>query len=186
MRITPVTQRFSRQPLLEQEFTRNWLVKKSIKLTRYSLVAVLLLAVVYLIIEAIHTIDVKVTIIRAVLVGLGALFLVLLHNKLVMDRFQLVVCLVVFFGGLAKTVIIDQSGEFGQTFFQLGILLVLRIRFIYALGLSVLDLIIFITYTKIQHSSTSAGFFIYILFVLVFAASGCYALQVCAYQRTHS
>ena len=142
-----------------------------------------MLAVIYMTIEAVKTVELKITIIRGILVGLGAIFLGVLHRKVMGgDKFQTLVCLVVFLGGVAKTFIIDQSGEFGQTFFQLGILMVLRIKFSYALALSLLDFTIFCVYTKIQNSEVSQGFFIYILFVLGYAASACYSLQMAMRQ----
>lgn len=148
------------------------------QLTKYSLTIVLLLAVAYMTIEAVHSVKPTVMAIRGTLVGLGALFLGFLHKNTSNKWFQPTICLVVFMGGLAKTVLIDQSGEFGQTLFQLGILLALRIQFTHVLALSVIDLVIFILYTKIENNSVTSGFFIYIVFVLVFAATGCYALQV--------
>ena len=51
-------------------------------------------------------------------------------------------------GGVAKTVTIDQSGAFGQTLFQLGILLVLRIKFTNAILLSAIDLTVYCLYVR--------------------------------------
>jgi hypothetical protein len=83
-----------------------------------------------------------------------------------------------FVVGIAKTVMIDQGGQFGQTLFQLLILLLLRINFTWVLVLSLVDLAVYNIYASVETNVDLRSYLSILLFVLAFAYSGCYRMQV--------
>ena len=148
------------------------------------LAVVLLLAVIYMGIEAFAAVSPELTILRATLVSLGGVFLIMLQTAFVKRYFQLFVFFVFLIGGIAKTIMIDQSGEFGQTLFQLGVLLVLRVKFVHAVSLSVIDLTGYLIFSVVRKNNSVEEVFVYLLFLLGFGISGCYRLQ--ARGNTHT
>ncbi len=159
-----------------------------VQLTVLVVGVVIFLSITYMAIEAfIGSGSLRVMTIRAILVTMGGFFLVGMYTSVVRKHFQLAVFVLILVGGVAKTLLIERSGEFGQTLFQLAILLVLRVKFVSVIVLSIVDLTVFIIAAIVNdHYGSNLIFFLgYMLFVLGFASSGCYRLQVSRDRRTH-
>ncbi len=148
------------------------------QLTSFVLVVVIVMATVYMLIEALADTNMTLLVVRGALILLGVIVLLSLRGGFAQNHFQLFVFLTFLIGGVAKTVSIDQSGSFGQTLFQLGILLVLRINFVNAVVLSLADLTLYCIYAGLKTDADLATFLQTLVFLLGFAISGCYRLQV--------
>lgn len=88
--------------------------------------------------------------------------------------------------GVLKTIIIESSGRYGATLWQLSILSVLRLKFSYAIVLCLIDIVVYAIYAvsctacDVTSRDDLKPFLIYICFIFVYAAFGCVWLQVCA------
>ena len=121
---------------------------------------------------------IAITAVRGAFIVLGVGALLALKTAIVQRHFQVILYATLFVVGIAKTVMIDQGGQFGQTLFQLLILLLLRINFTWVLILSQVDLAVYNIYASFETNVNLRSYLSILLFVLAFAYSGCYRVQV--------
>jgi hypothetical protein len=154
------------------------------QLTAFVLAVVMCMTLVYMLTDQVlGDAELTRTATRAAFVALGLVVLAGLRTERVQEHFQLILHVTLFVVGIAKTVLIDEGGQFGQTLFQLLILLLLRVNFSNAVILSAVDLAAYCIYAAIK---TDVNLRIYLsihVFLLGFAISGCYRLQVRAQYK---
>lgn len=164
----------------EAIFFRYFFVKKSTRLTRIAICAVAFFAFVYLVIAFKDSTPIQLVVRSALVVG-AVVFAVLSFLQIFQRpnfySYSLLIALIL--GGAAKTVVIDADGMFGQALFQMGILLVLRLRFLHALTVCAVDLSVWVLWCALNPRGIPIPVFVlYMCFVSSFCGQSCYSLHV--------
>jgi len=163
-------------PIRERAFFRHFFVRKSTRLTRVSICMAIFFAAAYLFIDLSSSSFAQI-LVRSLILGGGIILLFLSCLDVFKEPgfYSGIMLSVVIVAGIAKTLIIDAEGLYGQTLFQMGIMLVLRLRFSHALAAGVIDLTIFIIFKSFTMPEDKAlallpSFFVYVVFCMVFVA----------------
>jgi magnesium-transporting ATPase (P-type)/class 3 adenylate cyclase len=189
------THRFDGDPGQEGHFMTHFFVKKSARLTRAGLGAALLLSIVYVGLEAMSSPSTATIAVRAAVIAAGALFLLWTCLPAFRRHYSISLCLALTAVGVTKTALIDAGGVYGQALFQLGVMLVLRLRFVHALAVCGVDLLVYVVYTAAAgqgggaqaHGAAAAALpqsLVYLAFVAGFSAYGSWALH-CAMREDY-
>lgn len=128
---------------------------------------------------------------QAYILGVRALILVLALGLLwftfrprFVSVFHRTMFVALVVAGVLKTIIIEDSGRYGATLWQLGILSVLRLKFSYVIVISLIDIVVYAVYAVVctacdVHSRNDVKpFLIYVVFIVGYCAFGCVWLQV--------
>jgi magnesium-transporting ATPase (P-type)/class 3 adenylate cyclase len=175
VRYNPCTQQFD-DPSAENRFM-NIFVRKATRGTRIALLLAWFFAIGYAA-ATYHDSSLVANGIRLALICVALMFILFTLTQSFRMYYSLSMCLALFLAGLAKTAAIDAGGEFGQTLFQLGVLLLVRLRPIHTLTICIIDLIIYIIFTVDRgHTDMLPQFLVYIAFVTSFAGAGAYFLH---------
>ena len=163
-------------PIRERAFFRQFFVRKSTRLTRFSICMAIIFAASYLFIDLSGSTFAQI-LVRSLILGGGILLLFLTCLDIFKEPgfYSGIMLSVIIVAGIAKTLIIDAEGLYGQTLYQMGIMLVLRLRFVHALTAGLIDLTIFIIFKSLTLSEEKAlsvlpSFFVYVVFCMVFVS----------------
>jgi len=163
-------------PIRERAFFRHFFVRKSTRLTRVSICMAIFFAAAYLFID-LNSSSFAQILVRSLILGGGVVLLFFSCLDVFKEPgfYSGIMLSVVIVAGIAKTLIIDADGFYGQTLYQMGIMLVLRLRFSHALTAGVIDLAIFIIFKAFSMPEDKAlaslpSFFVYVVFCMVFVA----------------
>ena len=172
-------------PAREKAFFREVFVPKSTWVTRLAISTAVIFGAAYLLL-ALQGSSPAQLVVRALLVGGGAGFLVLTYLRVFRQPtfYSGAMLAAIVLVGVAKTLIVDTEGFYGQTLFQMGILLVLRIRFTHAVAAALIDLTIFVIFTALTGADSNPAvvaalpsFVVFVLFCMTFGAMAAWKLH---------
>lgn len=169
---------------LEEVFRTEYWIPKAVVISRIALIAMCLLASMYIALELLGGTASRTSVtVRSALLLLGTL----LAAASFLPQFRLYYTAIVMLATIAGTVgtslVINDSGVFGQTLYQLGVFLVVRLPFVWQVVASAVGLIVWVISASNQTVSTAyvaeggttgAVFEIvlYLAFVIGFSALG--------------
>ena len=182
----PIFTRFTHRfldPARERVFFRTFFVRKSTRLTRIGVGVGVAFLALYLLLS-LSTATLPQLIVRSLLVGGGAAFLVVTCLDAFREPgfYSASMLVVVLAAGVAKTLVVDVDGRLGETLFQMAILLVLRLRFTHACAAALIDLSVYVVFTALTQppsrvAETLPSFVVFVLFCIAFGAIAAWKLQ---------
>jgi len=121
--------------------------------------------------------------VRLVLLALGIALAIMSFSSLFKSYYTPVVMIATLAGTIGTSLVISDTGVFGQTLFQLGVFLVIRLPFLSQLVCSVVGLAVWVAVASASGLATSSStanddaggifeFVVYLAFVVAFSALG--------------
>jgi magnesium-transporting ATPase (P-type)/class 3 adenylate cyclase len=194
-RITRLTRQFADNPELERAYHYRFFLGKSLPVTRYALLASILVGGGFVIVEYIATVfnwagwPVRTPeqallnfILRLCIVAGACLIVGLSYTSWFRRNHDMLMFLALLTTGILKTVLVSEAGEFGQTLFVIAVLLILRLSVPSAVLLTLLDFALYVALLSLGlvgtgNTATLINFVPYFAFVFLFSVSGSVAVD---------
>ncbi|CAI5702355.1 unnamed protein product [Peronospora effusa] len=114
------------------------------------------------------------------------LFMRFVRTKYFVQHYQIAILLPYCIVGMVLTLTISDTGKFAAALYPVGLFVVIRVKFLYALLLSMYNFAFYMLAERLCSMNYSNGvdmsdlmlFALYLMFVIIFGAYACYSLQI--------